>query len=198
MNWYLDEYDRMNRLLRDLYQDPARKFMQDLEKYRELMEPPGYRALRELQDGVASEARRTHDALTSAFSGVLGHHKLLQSIRGDLAYPESLALSAQRALAAFQSPAFPVIESLLGSLKNASRSVELLKQFEQTFGGQLLERAQAVTEAADDDDLHERIDELTSLVKAHIDQSRRGPVSLEGYIQIILAIAFFIQSIISA
>lgn len=197
MSWYVDEAERMNRLLRGLYDDPTRKLMRDMERYRELMEPPGYRALRDFQDNFAAEALRTQEALTSAFSGVLGHNKVLQMLRLESAYSDTVALEAQKALHAFQSPPFPAIEMLLRSLKEASRSAVLLEDFERTFGGQLLDRAQAVAEASEDD-LDVRIEELTTLLHTHIAESKRGPVSLEGYIQIILAVAFFIQSFISA
>jgi hypothetical protein len=43
MKWYLDEYERMTRLIRGFAESPAQKLLSDLEELRQLAEPPGRR-----------------------------------------------------------------------------------------------------------------------------------------------------------
>lgn len=195
-SFWFDEFERMSCMLRDLMESPAQNFLREIEQHRQLLEPPGYRALRELQDNIAAEARRVNESLTSGFSSIVGQYDVLKSLAA-AQYPKNLAADLQRSIRAFQPPALPFIESFADQLRSASRNLEALRQFEETFAGQLLELAREVAEAPEEE-LEERVEDLTEFLGTHLAKSKRGPISLEGYVQIILALILYIHSIIGA
>lgn len=195
-SFWFDEFERMNRMLRDLTESPTQKLLRELEQHRQLLEPPGYRALRELQDNIAAEARRVNESLTSGFSSIVGQYDVLKSLAA-MQHQKDLVADLQRSIRAFQPPALPFIESFVDQLRSASRNLEALRQFEETFAGQLLELAHEVAEASEGE-IEGWVDDLTEFLGTHLAKSKRGPISLEGYVQIILALILYIHSIIGA
>jgi hypothetical protein len=195
-SFWSDEFERMSRILRDVMESPAQNFLREIEQHRQLLEPPGYRALRELQDNIAAEAQRVNESLTSGFSSIVSQYDVLKSLAA-AQYPKDLVADLQRSIRAFQPPALPFIESFADQLRGASRTVEALRQFEETFAGRLLELARKVSEAPEEK-LEDRVEDLTGFLGTHLAESKRGPISLEGYVQIILALILYIHSIIGA
>ena len=78
-SFWFDEFERINRMIRDLTEAPTQQILHQLERQRQLLEPPGYRALRELQDNIGAEARRVNESLTSGFSSIVGQYDMLKS-----------------------------------------------------------------------------------------------------------------------
>lgn len=194
--YWMDEFERMTRMLRDMAESPAVRFMRDFEKQRQLLEPPGYRALLEWQESIA-KSQRINESLLSGFSTVVGQYDLLKSISKSEAYTKNLVTDFQRSLRAFQSPALPLVESFTAELLGASRNLTAMVEFEKTFAAQLLERAREVAEAPAAD-VEERVENLTNFIGGQIAQSKRGPVSLEGWVQIILALILYFQAAASS
>jgi hypothetical protein len=193
-SFWSDEFERMSRMVRDLMQSPAQNLLREMEQHRQLLEPPGYRALREIQDNIAADARRVTEGLTSGFSSLLGQYDVLKSIVAAQS-PSSLASDLQRSLQAYQPPPLPFIESFADQLRSASRNLEAFCRFEETFAGQLLGLACKVVEASEKA-IEERADDLTEFLGTHLTESKRGPISLEGYVQIVLAVLLYIYSAI--
>lgn len=191
--FWFDEFERMNRLLRSMMESPAAKLLQDVEKQRQLLEPPGYAALLEWQNRGIADSQRLNESFTSSFSSVMSQYELLKAISASATYPKSFATDIQRSLRAFQPAALPVVESFTASLFGASRSLDAMRDFERTFAGRLLGLAREVADAPDIE-VDERVDNITKLIGAQIAQSRRGPVSLEAWIQIILALILYFQA----
>lgn len=195
-SFWFDEFERMNRMLRDLTESPSQQILRQLEQQRQLLEPPGYRALRELQDNIMAEARRVNENLSSGFASIIGQYDVLKSLSA-MQHQKDLVADLQRSMRAFQPPALPFIESFADQIRSASRSLEALKLFQETFAGQLLDLAYAVTEASEEE-IEGRVENLTEFLGTHLAKSKRGPISLEGYVQIILALILYIHSILHA
>jgi Bacterial SH3 domain len=194
-SFWADEYERMNQVLRDVIGSPTQSLLREMEQYRQLLEPPGYGALRELQATVA-ETRRVNEGLASAFSAVVGHYEVLKSLEA-INYSRELAVGLQSAIQAFKPPAVPFIESFHEQVRSAARSMEALRQFEGTFAGQLLELTHKMAEAPEDE-LEERVETLSEFLGAQLAESKHGSISLEGYVQIILALILYIYSMVGA
>lgn len=193
-SFWSDEFERMSRMVRDLMESPAQGFLREIERHRQLLEPPGYRALRELQDNMAADVRRVNEALTSGFSSLMSQYDIVTSITAAQA---GLTADLQRALRTFQPPALPLIESFADQLRSASRNLDALRQFEAAFGGRLLGLAREVA-VAPEEELEERAENLTEFLGTHLAKSKRGPITLEGYLQIILAVILYIHGLIGA
>lgn len=191
MKWNLEELKRMDRFIRDLTESPVQNLLRDLERQKQLLKPPGFQVLRELQ-GVAAEARRVSETFSSAFSNIIGQYNLIRSLRENLPDPESIAADVRKSLDIFQPPALPIIETYAAQLSDISSSLNSLRHFENTFAGNLFDCVRAVT-TAPEEELHARVDDLAELLETHIAQSRKGPVSFEGIVQIILMVLMFLH-----
>lgn len=194
-SFWVDEFERMNQVLRDVIESPAQRILRDMEQYRQLLEPPGYGALRELQN-TAAQARRFNENLTSGFSAVVGQYEILKSLEG-IAYSMELTANLRQSIQVFKPPALPFIESVHEQMRIASRSMEALRQFERTFAGQLLELTRTVANAPEGE-LEERVETLSEFLGAQLAESKHGSISLEGYVQIILALVLYIYSMVGA
>ena len=224
---WLDEINRMNRLLHDTMESSIQQVLRQIERqHRQLLEPPSYHLLRELEDrhtttlqklsekvtpdllsidhtirelenrNAAAAARRFSEALTADFSSIIGQFKTLKVLAA-VPFPENVAADLQRAFQAFQTPALPALESYADQLRSITRNLDAMRQFQDTFAGQLLEIARDLAEAPEAE-LEERTEDLAELLETHLATSRGGPVSLEGYIQIILALMLYVHSVIGA
>ncbi|MBA2245580.1 MAG: SH3 domain-containing protein [Gemmatimonadetes bacterium] len=193
--FWFDELNRMNRLLRDLADSPIQQVLREIGQHRQLFEPPGYRALRELQD-KNMEALRVVDSLTAGFSSVVGHYGMLKVLEA-AKFPGILPVDLQRAFQTFETPALPAIESFADHLRSISRNVDAMRQFQETFGGQLLRIARDLAEAPEGE-IEERVEDLAELFGTYLAKSSSGPISLEGYVQIIVALILYVHSVIGA
>jgi uncharacterized protein YgiM (DUF1202 family) len=196
ISFWFDEFERINRMIRDLTESPTQQILRQLEQQRQLLEPPGYRALRELQDNIVAEARRVNESLTSGFSSLVGQYDVLKSLSA-MQHQKDLVADLRRSLRAFQPPALPFIESFAAQIRSASRSLEALRVFQETFAGQLLDLAYKVAEASEEE-IEGQVEKLSDFIGTHLAKSKRGPISLEGYVQIILAPILYIHSILGA
>lgn len=193
-SFWSDELERMNRMLRDLAGLPNQNVLRELERQRQFLEPPGLRALFELQDNIAAEARRVNEGLAVGFSSIVGQYDVLKAL-GEVQYPKVLAADLQRAFQAFQPPALPAIESFADQLSEISRNFEALRQFQSTFAGQLLEITRDLA-IAPEGEVEERVENLAEFLGTHLAESKSGPISLEGYVQIILALILYIHGVV--
>ena len=100
-------------MLRDLIESPSQQILRQLEQQRQLLEPPGYRALRELQDNIMAEARRVNENLSSGFASIIGQYDVLNSSSA-MQYQKDLVADLQRnQFERFEPPPFPFIEVML-------------------------------------------------------------------------------------
>lgn len=194
--YWLDEVERMNRMLRMVMESSTAKLIRDMQWRRQLLEPPGYSALLEWQDKAIPQSLRINDGLTAGFSSLVGQYDMLKSL-ATAQYPKYLAADLQRSLRIYRPPALPVIEAFSSSLVAATRNLEALHAFENTFAGQLLRLARDITEASDDE-VSDRVIGLTELLENQIRKSSRGPISIEGWVQIILALVLYFSNMLSA
>lgn len=193
--YWFDELERMNRLLRRFTDSPAAQFIREMERQRQMLEPPGFRALREWQSRTMPHSLCVNDGLAAGFSNIVGQYdalKLMAAIQH--LYP--LAEDMRRSLLLLQGPALPVIQAFSSSLILASRNDAALRAFEGTFAGQILQTARGMVEAADEE-IPDRISDITELLGRRIEKASRGPISIEGWVQIILAILLHITNVLS-
>ena len=195
ITFWSDEFDRLNQVLRDLMGSPAQNLLREIEQHRQMLEPPGYRALRELQGSVEAELRHVSESLTSGLTSVLGQYEMVRSL-ASAQYPNALVTDLQRSLQTFRPPALPLIESFADQVRRASQNLDSFRQFERTFAGQLFEVASGVAEAPEEE-LDERVGHLTEFLGSQISKARHGPISLEGWVQIVLALILFVHSMMA-
>lgn len=192
--FWLDELNRMNRLLRELKESSVLEAIRETEQHRQLLGPPGYRALRELEDVIG--AGRAFENLAAGFSSVVGQYDVLKVFEA-ARLPDVVAPDLQRAFEVFQTPALPALQSWANHLRSVSRDSDAIRQFQDTFAGQLLEKARDLAKAPEGE-CEQRAEDLAELLGTHLAKSSGGPVSAEGYVQIILPLVLFILSVIGA
>lgn len=222
--WF-DELNRMNQLLRDVMDSPVQRALRDVGQHREVLELASYRLLRDLDDGntialqklsekiatdrasidlpvremairSAAAARRFSETLTADFSSIIGRYETLK-VLAVVPFPGNLAADLQRAFQAFQTPALPALESYADELRSISRNIDALRPFQEKFAGRLLEAAHRLAEAHEEE-VDERATGLLALLRAYLAKSSGGPVSFEGYVQIVLTLSLFFASVDSA
>lgn len=193
--FWFDEFERMTRMYKDLLESPATRLMRDMEQQRQLLEPPGHRALIDWQEKQIEESRRINQSLTAGFSNIVAQYDALKALSAT-ELRSNFATEMQRSLRAFQPPALPVIESFTSGLLRASRNLDALENFEQTFAGQLLGLARKVSDAPEEE-IEGRVHDLTHLIGSQMAQAKHGPISIEAWVQIILAVLLYINGMLS-
>jgi hypothetical protein len=108
-----------------------------------------------------------------------------------------LSSSVERALRALQPTMLPAGEAFASALLNHASNIGTLSEFEQTFAGQLVTMARDVVEAADEN-VEERVEKLTKLIGGQIASSKRTVISTEAWVQIVIAVMFFLQNVRSS
>jgi len=182
----------MNRMLRRFTDSSAAQYIREMERQRQMLEPPGYRALCEWHSKIMPHSLCVNDSLAVGFSNIVGQYDALKLLAA-AQYSKHLADNLQKSLQLFRTPALPVIEAFSSSIILAARNLAALRAFEDTFAGQLLQGARDIAEAADDD-IPDHVSDIVELLERQIEKSSRGPISIEGWAQIILALLLYISS----
>lgn len=181
---YLDEIDRIRRFIRDLTESGAMQASRDLDRYKFLLERPPASMLRQAQQ--QSEAAK--DLLP-----ILEQYKVLRSLPKRADY-QSAAAKVGRTLAAYGPTNLPAVDAFAHYLREAATTVSAVEAFQRTFAGGLFERLHEVSVAPQGEALA-RVDILAEFIDRRLAQSRKGPISTEGYIGIILTVLFFLYNL---
>lgn len=188
---YFDEIQRMVTLARDLADSPSMRVLQDIERYRAFVEPASMSAMRDIQTQMEAVRHIVPQIAVADVASVLAQYEIVRSVSA-VQNIRSVAEEAALAIDAYRNIGLPAVESFSEQIRIASSSVAAAETFTTTFAGQLFERMRRVAVAQDDDEAETSTQELATFVTEGIARARSGPVSTEGFIQIILAVVFFL------
>ena len=182
-----DEWERYRRLIEQLVSSPA--FQSAIETQRTLE--------RIIDPAAWSAAKRLARTFESASASIPSTGPLLEqyglAARQCHEIVDSPVLrEAQRALAQYRGVGLPAVSSIAHYLSGAFRSAEAAESFTRTLPGEILDLLGTVSRG-EEDDAEAAARELPQLLEQRLAKERRGPISLEGYIQLILAILFFLS-----
>jgi hypothetical protein len=193
---YFDEIDRIRRLIRELTESPAMQAIRDLERDKFLLEPRGASLLREVQQRFEATRAATPQILAADLPSILAQYEVVRSISNLTDY-RSAAVEVERTLAAYKAVGLPALDALAFHLREATTTVSAAEALQRTFAGELFERLRNVA-AAPQEEATARLDALAEFIEQRLAQSRKGPISTEGYIEIILAIVFFLYQLFAS
>lgn len=193
---YLDEIDRIRRLIRDLTESGAMQASRNLDRDKFLCELPGASMFRQAQQQIEATKAMTPPILTADLSPNLAQYEVLRSLP-KLADYQSAAAEVKRALAAYRSAGLPAVDALAFHLREAAATVFAAEALQRTFAGELFERLHEVSVAPQEEALA-RVDILAEFIEQRLAQSRKGPITTEGYLQIIIAILFFLYQLLAS
>jgi hypothetical protein len=165
--------------------------IRDLERYKLLLEPPGASLLREVQQQFEATKALIPQLLTADIPSILAQYEVVPSIPM-LANYQSAAVEVERTLAAYSAAGLPAVDALAFHLREAASTVSAAKALQQMFAGSLFERLRKVA-ITSEEEASARVDVLAGFIEQRLAQSQKGPMSTEGYIQIMMAILFFIN-----